>query len=323
MTDLRNTIAHIIEHKQHLAGINEATTQQYVILPILRTLGWNDANLASMEIIPEYQVESRRADYALHIKQKQNPVVFIECKRWDQPIGKNEEQICFYAYSGNVPLAIITNGKLWRFYLSRWEASSLSDRVFCEIDIENREAAISNLEKYLLKSNVASGEAELNAEIALEEKRKTSTSEISPTLPNPDPVDVTDTPSEKRPVTVLPELDVKWTIDMVRNSLSSEFTVHYEKTHSEERCKLFYTRLAELLNLIKKEGWELQQIPSKIACNFWLEGKDRKKKQRVFGLRITFNPPRLRVKITEEEAEKLSMQHGCQVAWYDGNNAYY
>ena len=60
----------------------------------------------------------------------------------------------------------------------------------------------------------------------------------------------------------------------------------------------------------------MQQKPSKIACNFWLEDKDRQKKQRIFGLRITFNPPRLRVKITEEEAEKLKMQHGCKVAWY-------
>ncbi len=46
MTHLRNTIAHILEHKQHLAEANEATIQQYVVLPILRALGWNDANLA-------------------------------------------------------------------------------------------------------------------------------------------------------------------------------------------------------------------------------------------------------------------------------------
>ncbi len=189
MADLKNTIAHILEHKQHLAEANEATLQQYVVLPILRALEWDDVNLTSMEVIPEYQVESRRADYALHIKQEQNPMVLIECKRWNQPIGRNEEQICFYAYSGNVPLAIITNGKRWRFYLSRWEASSLSDRIFCETDIEDREAAISDLQKYLLKSNVSSGEAGLNAEIALEEKWKTIPSEISPSLPNPNPDD--------------------------------------------------------------------------------------------------------------------------------------
>ena len=171
MNDLRNTIAHILEHKQHLADANEATMQQYVVLPILRALGWDDANLTSMEILPEYQVESRRADYALHIKRGQRPVVLIECKRWGQPIGKNDEQICFYAYSGNIPLAIITNGKLWRFYLSRKEALSLSDRIFCETNIENREDAISDLEKYLLKSNVASGEAEVDAEIAADKPK--------------------------------------------------------------------------------------------------------------------------------------------------------
>ena len=59
----------------------------------------------------------------------------------------------------------------------------MSDRIFCETDIEDREAAISDLEKYLLKSNVASGEAELNAEIALEEREKADKSEPSP-MPN-------------------------------------------------------------------------------------------------------------------------------------------
>ena len=56
--DLRNALVHILEHEQQLAHANEATTQQYVVLPILRVLGWEDANLASMEILPEYPVGS-------------------------------------------------------------------------------------------------------------------------------------------------------------------------------------------------------------------------------------------------------------------------
>lgn len=197
MADLRNTIAHILEHRQYLAKSNEATIQQYVVLPILRALGWDDTNLASMEVLPEYKVESRRADYALHVKRDESPAVLIECKRWNQPIGRNEEQICFYAYSGNVPLAIITNGKLWRFYLSRWEAPSLSDRIFCETDIESRESGISDLEKYLLKSNVASGEAELNAEITLEEKEKPEPSKPVPVRSETSPVNDTITSDPK------------------------------------------------------------------------------------------------------------------------------
>ena len=332
MTDLRNTIAHILEHKQYLAEVNEATIQQYVILPILRALGWDDTNLASMEVLPEYQVESRRADYALHIKQEQNPVVLVECKRWNHPIGKNEEQICFYAYSGNVPLAIITNGKLWRFYLSRWEASSLSDRIFCETDIEDREAAITDLEKYLLKSKVASGEAELDAEIALEEKGKTNTTEISPIILNPNPVDdVTDNPSEKRPITVFVDPDGEWTIERVRNSLSEEVRNYHEKNFSEDRCNAFYRGVAGILSLIRKE-WGLYPKFRKVLCGLFFD-KGVTRIKRIYGLLLSphlpyggsvdrngkavsssaaLTPPRLFVRITQEEAEQLEHEYGCE-----------
>ena len=182
MPNLKDTLTHILEHERQLAEANEATTQQYVVLPILRALGWDDTDLTSMAVLPEYQVESRRADYALYIKPIENPVVLIECKRWNEPITRHEEQICFYAYSGDIPLALITNGRRWRFYLPHWRASSLSDRIFCETDIADQHSAISDLERYLLKSNIASGESELNAEIALEEKEKTD-------VPQPKPSD--------------------------------------------------------------------------------------------------------------------------------------
>lgn len=336
MNDLKNTIAHILEHKQHLADANEATAQQYAVLPILRALAWDDTNLASMEIIPEYQVESRRADYALHTKQEQNPVVLIECKRWDQPIGRNEEQICFYAYSGNVPLAIITNGKLWRFYLSRWEASSLSDRIFCETDIEDRENVVSNLEKYLLKSNVISGEAELNAEIALEEEGKAMDSpEPVPVNPNPD-TSRDDAQAAKGDITSYLELGSEWTIERVKGSLSPELIAFYEKTYREERLELFYGGIAGVLNCLrgKKEGLNPAKV-SKMLCGFRLTDKGVIGNiRRIFGILLgvgfpllevvgrdgelikktrTSIPPRFFVRIIEEEAKQLERQHdGCQ-----------
>lgn len=192
MSDLKNTLTHILEHEHQLADANEATTQQYVVLPILRALEWDDTHLAFMEVLPEYQVESRRADYALYVKPDESPVVLIECKRWNEPITRHEEQICFYAYSGDIPLAIITNGRHWRFYLPHWRASSLSDRIFCETDIAvDPDSAISDLERYLLKSNIASGEAALDAEIALEEKDKTD-------VPRPEPRDTNIDPKDDR-----------------------------------------------------------------------------------------------------------------------------
>lgn len=95
---------------------------------ILRDLGWNDSDLSSREVLPEHAVGSQRVDYALTVGQV--PKVFIECKKWNAPLTRHEEQICFYAYSAGVPFAIITNGKVWRFYLSQAQAPSLSDRIF-------------------------------------------------------------------------------------------------------------------------------------------------------------------------------------------------
>ena len=341
--DLSNTIAHILEHERYLSNANEATIQQYVVLPILRALGWDDANLTLMEVLPEYKVESRRADYALHIKRDQSPVVLIECKRWGQPIGKNEEQICFYAYSGNIPLAIITNGKLWRFYLSRWEASSLSDRIFCETDIENRKDAISNLEKYLLKSNVASGEAEVDAEIALEEKQETAYSKLVPIRPKTSPAnDIID------PKPIEPEANVagEWTIDRIKNSLSEEVRKYHEANFSEDRCNIFYRRVAETQNLIEILGWRLNPPKlNKENCAFFLMDKSVTRIRRAFGillhtylphgepvdrngkrisdLSIRSNPPRIFVAVTEEEAKHLEREHGCDFFAVDGYLTFY
>ena len=196
MSDLENTLTHILEHESQLADVNEATTQQYVVLPILRALGWDDTDLASMAVLPEYQIESRKADYALYVKPIESPVVLIECKRWNEPITRHEEQICFYAYSGNIPLAIITNGRHWRFYLPHWRASSLSDRIFCETDIAvDMDSAISDLERYLLKSNIVSGDSELDAEIVLEERERT---DIPEPEPSDDSADSTDTVANQR-----------------------------------------------------------------------------------------------------------------------------
>ena len=324
MSDLRNTIAHILEHKQRLADANEATIQQYVVLPILRALGWDDANLASMEVLPEYAVTGGQVDYALKVGQKLT--LFIECKKWNESLDKHENQIVTYAVKAGMPIVGLTNGKIWRFYFSWIEGTSVSDRIFCEIDIEDREAAISDLEKYLLKSNVASGEAGLNAEIALEEKGKRSAPEISSTPPNPNPVDVVvDNQSEKRPITVLPKPDGEWTIKWVKNSLIQRLRAYYEKTYPEERLKVYYGGIAGVQNLIEEEEWRLN-LPkaSKMLCGFSLKDKGIIGRiERIFGIlpsgrfpnsivgrdgeliKKVPTLPRIFVRITKEEAKRL------------------
>ena len=179
----------------------------------------------------------------------------------------------------------------------------MSDRIFCETDIENREDAISNLEKYLLKSNVVSGEAELNAEIALEDKQETDSSISTPICPKTGPANNT---IDSEPISPETTVSGEWTIDRIKNSLSEEIKRHHEAHFSEDRRNIFYRRVAETQNLIQAKGWILDVKFTKRYCGF------KNKKRLVFGVRNTFSPPRFFAKITEEEAGSLSNQYECR-----------
>ena len=237
MTDLRNTIAHILEHKQHLVGVNETTVQQYVVLPILRALGWDDTNLASMEILPEYNSENGRVDYALRVRNAQNPVVFIECKRWSTPLnGTHETQIISYAFNSGVPIAVLTNGRMWEFYLPWVEGTSVSERIFCIIDIEAQDVPISDLKKYLSKSNVASGQTREDAQNTWQTQRRQEE------------------------------------IETIRTLVPEEQRVYYETEFTESGHE-FYKSVAKTLNLIQEEGWELDMQFTQNYCVFRFQGR--------------------------------------------------
>ena len=312
MTSLRNTIAHVLEHQDYLEQSNEATAQQYVVLPILRDLGWNDSDLSSREVLPEHAVGSYRVDYALTVQQV--PKVLIECKKWNAPLTRHEEQICFYAYSAGVPIAIITNGKVWRFYLSQAQAPSLSDRIFCETDIANPESA-STLEAYLSKSNVKSGEAELDAEIALEDR-------VAPDAPESLHVKPDAVPAEPAN-----SVDSPWTVARIRDSIPQEMRNEHETRYPQERRDAFYSAAADVQNLIESKGWRLNPPEfRKVLCGFWLKDKGITRVKRVFGFTLkcpVAHSPQVFVAITAEEARQLERQHGCEYVQSDRGWCYY
>ena len=311
MTDLRNTIAHILEHKQHLVEANEAITQQYVVLPILRALGWDDTNLASMEILPEHSVENGYVDYALKVERKL--VLFVECKRWSEPLEGHESQITNYAFNAGAPIAVLTNGKIWHFYFSWVEGTSVSERIFCEIDIEDQENTISDLKKYLLKFNVVSGKAERNAKVALKEKRTRDTSEPSPIDSKIDDVnDVIDNQPVPKQSIAPSEFSGKWTVERIRNLVSEEIRDYHEANFSEERCNVFYRTVAETQNLIKTEDWRLKPKFNKKSCRFWLTDKGVTQVKSVFGIHLQYNPFTLHIRIMKKDAEELKRQCGCE-----------
>ena len=192
------------------------------------------------------------------------------------------------------------------------------------------EEAVFSLEKYLLKSNVASGKAERNVRMALKEKEKADTPKLSP-IP-------------KQPVAPS-EFSDEWTVERIRNLVPEEVR-DYQKTYPEERRNIFYRRITEIQNLIEAEGWRLK-LPkfNKQSCSFQLMDRGVTRIRSVFGilldtylphanlvgrngekipdLSIKSNPPRIFAPIKEEEAMKLERQHGCEFWGISERKIYY
>ena len=119
--------------------------------------------MGAIDFDPEIDLFHGDADYALHTKRDQSSVVLIE-----QAMGA----INWEKRRTNLPMPIAeitcvqmanSGGSIFP-----WEASSLSNRIFCETDLEDRESAISDLEKYS-KNQCNVRRSRMDAEIALRE----------------------------------------------------------------------------------------------------------------------------------------------------------
>ena len=147
---------------------SEAQIKQWVIIPILRALGWDDTK---PEIVPEFAVNKGKVDYAL--LQGERPMVFIEAKRPGAADTKGEEQLFQYANNRGVPFLILTDGDVWDFYLSM-AAGTYAERRFYRAELHREE----NLRKYadifndyLRKDSVVSDSARQKADKMHESNR--------------------------------------------------------------------------------------------------------------------------------------------------------
>lgn len=136
--------------------INEASVSQGIILRLLQALEW--PTFDTQVVWPEYSVSGRRVDFALcHPKNK--PIVFIEVKQVGQNEGA-ERQLFEYAFHIGVPMAILTDGQEWHFFLPAEQGLYQERRVY-KLDILERSAAesVERLARYLAFADVASGKA--------------------------------------------------------------------------------------------------------------------------------------------------------------------
>lgn len=125
---------------------NESAISQGIVLRLLDALGWPTYD--TRVVWPEYPTEGQRVDFALcHPAGK--PLVFIEVKQTGKGMGA-DEQLFKYLLKGGIPLAVMTDGREWHFYLPGG-AGSYEERRFYLLDLLERtvEESEARLRRYL------------------------------------------------------------------------------------------------------------------------------------------------------------------------------
>ncbi len=142
-----------------------------IVLPVLKHLGWDVYNPGY--VCPEYPLDRRKVDYGLKIFEEENKGLrcIIEVKAEGNLDA--DQQLFQYAFIAGVPLAVLTDGKSWRFYLPM-TPGSFEERLVRTLDFgkHKREEIIEGLERYLSFRNTRSGKAVRNAERDRTEKIK-------------------------------------------------------------------------------------------------------------------------------------------------------
>jgi hypothetical protein len=135
---------------------NEAAVSKGIVLRLLQRLGWPIFD--STIVWPEFPLDTLYVDYALcHPPRK--PAVIVEVKAIGKIQGA-DTQLFEYAFHAGVPIAVLTDGQEWHFYLPAGKGT-IPERRFFKLDLLERELAeiTSRLERYLKYERVRSGEA--------------------------------------------------------------------------------------------------------------------------------------------------------------------
>ena len=137
-----------------LSKLDERAVELGVIIPVLRQLGW-DTDLMT-EVYPQQVTRMvsnaggyGQVDYALQIDRKLK--VLLEIKRWSVELVRGHEvQLNKYctaagAYAAAPELAVLTNGRQWKFYRTHWSRLDLTPigeiSEFLKFDIINDDPA--------------------------------------------------------------------------------------------------------------------------------------------------------------------------------------
>ena len=154
LVEVINTLkARMADYRESLQD-NETRTRTALIDPLLRALGWDVSDPAL--VTPEYNVGSRRPDYAL-LNDNAGPCALLEAKKLGEPLGNHLEQMVRDANMAGVPYAGLTDGNRWELY-TVFEAKPLAERRILNVAIGDTPAHECALQLLMLwRPNLSSG----------------------------------------------------------------------------------------------------------------------------------------------------------------------
>lgn len=154
--NLEDVIADIQGQIQSGQFPNEAAVKQGIVLRILSTLGWQifDARI----VWPEFGLETRRVDYGL-CHPPSSPRILLEVKDIGNA-GGAERQLFEYAFHRGIPMAILSDGQEWSFFLPG-EQGDYNERCVYKLDLLVRPVGESAriFQRYLSYDEVVAGRA--------------------------------------------------------------------------------------------------------------------------------------------------------------------
>lgn len=153
---MRDTIIDIRDNLRQGLYTNEAAVSRGVVLRVLNDLSW--PIFEPTIVAPEFNLSGTRVDYALcHPSLK--PLVLLEVKQVG-PAVDAARQLFGYAVHHGVPMAILSTGQEWHFFLPG-ERGDYEERRVYMLDLLERDPdeTVARLHRYLAYQRVCSGQA--------------------------------------------------------------------------------------------------------------------------------------------------------------------
>ena len=150
-----------IQLDDRFGTFDEAAIKQGVVLKVLSLLDWDPFDVD--EVLPEHEIQGSKVDFCLKKQKAHKVFIFVRKNRED--LTKHQDKVLSLSIQGKVPMAILTNGLTWWFFLPLVQGSA-DEKKFLAIDMGSQKAeeASETFENFLTKESILSGETEKAAE---------------------------------------------------------------------------------------------------------------------------------------------------------------